>query len=122
MATFYRREWHECRGDEHDDWGEFTWYFEVGDDGYPVRQVELYANGQVLRYGFAVIEDEFGWLSDQPIDRADFAPFEVTRDVFEEAWARPTKAPSADEGERPWSTTTPRSWWSRLRRHLGSRF
>lgn len=37
---YYKRRWEESRGDDHDDWGRSTWYFEVADDGYPVRQIE----------------------------------------------------------------------------------
>ncbi|TYC19040.1 hypothetical protein FXF52_38795 [Micromonospora sp. MP36] len=37
---FYRRRWNETRGDELDDWGRSLWYFEVDDDGWPVRQID----------------------------------------------------------------------------------
>lgn len=48
---FYRRRWNETRGEDFDDWGRSLWYFEVGDDGWPVRQIEVYDAGHVLRYG-----------------------------------------------------------------------
>lgn len=48
---FYRRRWAENRGDEFAGWGHSVWYFEVGDDGWPVRQAETYDAGRVLRYG-----------------------------------------------------------------------
>ena len=32
------------------EWGEFSSYVEVGDDQYAIRQVELFDNGNVLRY------------------------------------------------------------------------
>ncbi len=86
MTTFYRREWTESRGDDHDDWGPSTWYFEVDEDGSPLRQVEVYKNGNVLKYSRDNIEDEFGALGDQVLDRLDFSPFEVAADVFEAAW------------------------------------
>jgi hypothetical protein len=31
-TRYYKRRWDEVRGDEHNDWGPSTWYFEVGDD------------------------------------------------------------------------------------------
>ncbi|SCL32683.1 hypothetical protein GA0070615_2086 [Micromonospora aurantiaca] len=43
--------WAENRGDEFAGWGHSVWYFEVGDDGWPVRQAETYDAGRVLRYG-----------------------------------------------------------------------
>jgi hypothetical protein len=59
---FYRRRWDETRGDQFDSWGCSTWYFEVGDDGWPVRQVEAYDAGPVLRYGTGYDEDGYGAL------------------------------------------------------------
>lgn len=43
--------WAENRCDEFTGWGHSVWYFEVGDDGWPVRQAETYDAGRVLRYG-----------------------------------------------------------------------
>src|SRR4051812_34097671 len=50
-SHFYRRRWDETRGDEFDSWGHSLWYFETDDEGWPIRQVELYDAGRVLRYG-----------------------------------------------------------------------
>src|SRR5690242_1847415 len=36
-SRFFRRRWAESRGDEFDGWGHSVWYFEVGEDGWPVR-------------------------------------------------------------------------------------
>jgi hypothetical protein len=51
MADWYRRRWEESRGDADDAWGGSTWYFEVGDDGTPIRQIEIYDLGPTFRYG-----------------------------------------------------------------------
>ena len=48
-GRFYRRRWDQSRGDEFDAWGRSVWYFEVNEDGWPVRQVEVYDTGPVLR-------------------------------------------------------------------------
>jgi len=84
---YFKRRWDESRGDEHDSWGPSTWYFEVGDDGYPVRQLEQYDGGAVLKYDEGHLDEELGGLSDQALDLEEFAPFEIDRMAFENAWS-----------------------------------
>lgn len=85
--NYYRRPWDETRGDDYSDWGTSTWFFEIGEDGYPARQLELYENGKALAYDTAHADDEFGGLGDQPLDLQEFAPFEITKAQFEQAWS-----------------------------------
>lgn len=87
---YFERRWDESRGDEHDSWGLSTWYLEVGDDGYPVRQLEKYDGGTVLKYDETHADDEFGGLGDQALDLEDFAPFEIDRARFEDEWSSAT--------------------------------
>jgi hypothetical protein len=84
---YYKRRWDESRGDEHDEWGLSIWYFEVGDDGFPARQLQVYDGGPALKYDEAHLDDEFGGLGDQAIDLEEFAPFEIDGPAFETAWS-----------------------------------
>lgn len=97
---YFKRRWEESRGDQYDEWGPSTWYFEVGSDGYAVRQVEQYDDGTVLKYDDDHANDELGGLADQPLDVAEFTPFEVDRAAFENAWAslRARNRPDGDSG------------------------
>ncbi|MEU7905330.1 hypothetical protein [Actinoplanes sp. NPDC049118] len=85
---FYRRRWADYRGDEFADWGHSVWYFEVGDDGWPVRQVETYDAGRVLRYGPSHSEDRYGGLGEASLYDSgdDWSRFEITEAEFEQAW------------------------------------
>lgn len=85
---FYRRRWEESRGDEFDAWGHSVWYFEVDNDGWPVRQVEVYDTGPVLCYGPGHEEDQYGGLGQVSLDdpEEDWSPFVITRDAFERVW------------------------------------
>lgn len=85
---FYRRRWDETRGDEFDNWGHSVWLFEVGCDGWPVRQVEIYDVGRVLRYGPNHPEDHYGGLGEASIyDSGDQRnDFEITEAEFEREW------------------------------------
>jgi hypothetical protein len=82
---FYRRRWDETRGDEFDGWGCSVWYFEVGDDGWPVRQVEVYETGRVLPYGPGREEDRFGGLGQASLydSGEDWSHFEIAGEEFE---------------------------------------
>ncbi|EWM64131.1 MULTISPECIES: hypothetical protein [Micromonospora] len=85
---FYRRRWNETRGDEFDDWGRSLWYLEVGDDGWPVRQIEVYDAGHVLRYGPRCGEDRYGGLGQASLydSDEDWSGFEITGVEFERIW------------------------------------
>ena len=54
---------------------------------WPSRQIEIYSSGTVLHYDRTHIEDEFGGLSEAALDAADFAPFEISKAEFEQAWS-----------------------------------
>jgi len=59
---YFRRRWNDSRGDGFDSWGATTYYFEVGKDGWPTRQVESYDTGPILRYGQGRVECDHGRL------------------------------------------------------------
>lgn len=85
---FYRRRWDETRGDEFDGWGHSLWYFETDDEGWPVRQVEVYDAGPVLRYGPEHDGDRYGGLGRASLYSSDenWRIFEITGIEFERAW------------------------------------
>ena len=83
----YRRRWGELRGDEFDSWGESTWYFEVDGSGAVIRQLEVYAGGQVITYDSKHPSDAYGGLSISPLDESEFTPFRITAEEFENLWA-----------------------------------
>jgi hypothetical protein len=82
----YRRPWPESRGDEFYSWGQSVWYFEVDQAGYPIRQIEQYERGPVLKYDAAHPHDQYGKLADQPLEADDFAGFEISAEEFAAAW------------------------------------
>jgi hypothetical protein len=85
---FYRRRWGETRGDEFDGWGCSAWHFEVDHGGWPVRQIEVYDVGPVLRYGCGHDDDRYGGLSRASLydSDEDWQPFEITTAEFELVW------------------------------------
>jgi hypothetical protein len=84
--NYYCRHWNESRGDEYDAWGEATYYFAAGEDGYVTRQMEIYAGGQVLKYDLQHAEDEYGGLTEALLDLEEYAPFLITATAFDAAW------------------------------------
>lgn len=83
---YFERKWNEPRFDEHEDWGTSVWYFETEAAMCVNRQIEVYANGTVLRYDRQHLEDAYGDLHEWPLDAASFAPFAITQETFERVW------------------------------------
>lgn len=88
MNKYYKRNWNEKRGDEFDSWGTSVWYFEVGEDGYPTRQIELYENGNRLKYHSDKAFDDYGGLSTQALNFDEFLDFEIEQNEFELEWKK----------------------------------
>lgn len=87
MTTYVKRHWNELRGDEYDTWGASWWYFEVDDKGRVLRQIEQYDSGVRLCYGEQHIEDEFGGLSQIPLDLSQTGYTAISSHDFEAAWS-----------------------------------
>ncbi|GAB3930558.1 hypothetical protein [Mucilaginibacter myungsuensis] len=84
--VYYKRKWDELRGDEQDHWGTSIWYFEVGDDDYPTRQIEVYEHGPKLKYDVINLEDSYGGLSEVALDKDEFKDHLITKEQFESVW------------------------------------
>ncbi len=71
-------------------WGAFVRYLEFDVDGYPVRQVDAFANGFLLRYDRSHREDRFGNLAQFKLEsswRDHWGIFAtISRADFENLW------------------------------------
>ena len=86
---YFKRYWDETTGDPStNSWGTSTYYFETDMKGEVLRQIEVYQNGKKLRYDENKIENEYGGISDQPLDLTEFDEFKIDKEEFEQAWAR----------------------------------
>lgn len=86
MTKYYKMHWDERRGDEFDSWGTSMWYFEVGIDRFPIRQIELYENGNRLKYHSGKVFDDYGRLGDQAMELNELQ--EIKKDEFDLEWSR----------------------------------
>ena len=86
MKKYYKRNWDETRGDEYNSWGTSVWYFELDEEGYPTRQIELYENGNRLKYHSDKKFDDYGALGDQALSFDEFKEFEIEQNEFEREW------------------------------------
>ncbi len=88
MTHCFKREWEQTTGDElTDSWGASTYYFETDSDLNIIRQVQVFQNGQVLKYHQEFTEDEFGMLSDQQVDEDEFKEFFIDCNEFAKIWS-----------------------------------
>jgi len=71
-------------------WGPCTVYFEIGEDLWPVRQAEVFENGEMLSYDCAHWWDGYGMLSDCRRRRpgaSGGSGEEIGAEEFERVWA-----------------------------------
>ena len=81
------------------EWGEFVRYVEVSDDQHAVRQIDVYENGNVLRYDRTHWCDDFGQLlglrfSRKPKWAAHFPGAQlINAGEFEKLWHAAEQSP-----------------------------
>lgn len=94
-------------------WGTFTTYAEVGEDLFALRQVQVYANGNCLRYDRENWCDEFGSLGGArdsakygKLSRKEWHVEDIDRAEFESVWEQSMSAPNQPQryttGGREW--------------------
>jgi hypothetical protein len=85
--NYYKRDWDETTGDElTNSWGTSTFYFETDQDNYVLRQLQVFKNGRGLKYWTEFTEDDYGMLSDQPLEPDDFVQHMIDKAEFEKVW------------------------------------
>jgi hypothetical protein len=80
-------------------WGVCTSYLEIGGDLYAMRQVDVYENGNALRYDREHWSDDFGAIGGMKCDaqrwqKAWGLDEKITAAEFEAAWALAERAPN----------------------------
>lgn len=83
---YFKRIWNKSDGELHEGWGSATFYFEVDESAFPIRQIEIYESGKVLKYDSNTLYDEHGGLGDQALDLEEFKEFEINQNEFHSAW------------------------------------
>jgi hypothetical protein len=87
VNRYFKRFWDETAGDDlTDSWGKSSYFFEIDGEGDVVRQLQLFSNGKKLKYYAEQLEDEYGSLSDQPLDHDELEEFEIGIEEFEREW------------------------------------
>lgn len=84
---YYKRPWKQSSGSEQTgEWGEITTYFETNETHYPVRQLDVFANGNALKYDTVYYRDRNGALFQFELNPEEFEVFRITAGEFESAW------------------------------------
>ena len=87
MALHFKRHWNETTGDElTDKWGTSDYYFETDEEGNVLRQVQIFANGNCLKYDSDYVDDKYGGLSEVVLDIFELKEFQIDQSIFNEVW------------------------------------
>jgi hypothetical protein len=87
------------QGSAASGWGDFTHYLEVADDQFTVREVDVFENGNILRYDRSHWCDDYGMLlglrfSRKPKWAVFFPGAEVISAAdFEKVWRKARRSP-----------------------------
>ena len=85
--NYFKRDTEEASGNElTDSWGVSSFYFETDNEGSVTRQLELFKNGNALKYDSEYQEDKFGGISEGRLDIEEFEPYRIKADEFEQLW------------------------------------
>jgi len=95
-------------------WGDFYRYLEIGDDLYATRQVDVFSNGNCLRYDRSRGEDDFGMLAGMKYSEKWtewWGPStEITKNEFEDVWQSAERAPNYSEQMASPANNPPQPW------------
>lgn len=91
MTLYFKRHWSETTGEEPtDEWGTSDYYFEADEGGNVLRQVQIFANGNCLKYDSDYHGDKYGGLSKVPLDFFEFEEFQINQLAFNKVWETST--------------------------------
>jgi uncharacterized protein (DUF433 family) len=86
ILKYFKRYRDETTGDDlTDSWGTCYYYFETDDQLNVLRQLQVFENGQILKYDTEYLEDKLGGLSELPLDEV-FVLFQIYKAEFEQIW------------------------------------
>ena len=84
---YFKKNWEETTGDElTDDWGVSIFYFETDDSLNVFKQIQIFENGNILKYDELNNENEFGAMADQSLEEKEFLDCEITKEEFYNIW------------------------------------
>ena len=69
-----------------DDLGVSIFYFETDDSLNVFKQIQIFENGNILKYDELNNEDEFGAMADQSLEEEEFLDFEIPKEEFYNIW------------------------------------
>ena len=84
---YFKKNWEETTGDElTDDWGVSIFYFETDKSLNVLKQIQIFENGNILKYDELNNEDEFGAMADQSLEEEEFLDCEISKEEFYNIW------------------------------------
>jgi|SRR5688572_6035469 len=79
MTLYFKRHWNETTGDEPTDtWGTSDYYFETDEEGNVLKQLQIFVNGNCLKYDLDYLDDKYGGISEVPLDLSEFKEFQIS--------------------------------------------
>lgn len=69
-------------------WGKSAIYYETSEEGFPIRQIQVFESGVILAYDDEHYRDEYGWRDGNPICSEPPKTVAITSKDFHRIWMR----------------------------------
>jgi hypothetical protein len=84
---YYKRSYEEIIQRFNKDWSAIDWYyFEVGEDNYATKQIQITYEGKVYKHDEENLQDEYGGLADVALEIEEYTP--IDKDEFFALWKK----------------------------------
>ena len=70
------------------EWGKSAIYYETSEEGFSIRQVQIFQSGIVLAYDKNHLRDHLGWLDPNPVCDEPSTTVSISQKEFQTAWFR----------------------------------
>lgn len=84
---YFKKFWNETTGDELTDcWGKSKYSFETDENCNVLKQIQVFQNKKILKYDEQNFEDQYGFLTDRPLEIEDLGDSELSEIDFYKIW------------------------------------
>ncbi|WP_452598188.1 hypothetical protein [Pontimicrobium sp. MEBiC01747] len=87
---YFKRQRKNLREGECSSWGDYTCYYETSKRGLPLREIQVYENGNRLQYDLENESDDYGHLRHKLVNFSEYLKYQIKANEFQKEWLNAT--------------------------------